>query len=130
MRHRGPENGEDGAKAVAFAKRCRLSLLFSGPLCRQAAALACGVALALALLAGCDRARRGPGYFTRQNFETVYPGQPDWAVEEKLGHPQERHADHWVYVNERPYYRAVVRFAGGKVTETQWSYDRPGEAAP
>jgi hypothetical protein len=90
----------------------------------------CGAALALVLASGCGRERRGPGYFTRQNFETIYTGQPSWAVEEKLGRPEQRHVDSWVYVNERPYYRAVIHFADGRVTKTEWSYEPPEGDSP
>jgi hypothetical protein len=82
-------------------------------------ALAVLVLLA-SLAAGCARQR-----FTRQNFETLYVGMPAASVERKLGEPDRRLGDRWVYVSERPYYRAEVLFRNGRVAEMDWSYDRP-----
>ncbi len=80
------------------------------------------------LAAGCMQDR-----LTRPNFETLYRGMPDYAVERKLGRPTERSESRWVYVGRMPYRRAEITFerdARGRwvVNDMTWRYDRPGEA--
>ena len=74
--------------------------------------------LAALFAAGCQQ-------FTRQNFETVYVGMPDYAVKQKLGRPQESTTARWVYTREHPYYRAEIIFRDGRVTQTRWINERP-----
>ncbi len=79
------------------------------------------VALLLAgSLAGCSR-------FTRQNYETIYVGQPAWDVERAMGRPTAIEGEEWVYLHEAaPYRRAVIRLVNGKVVGKSWSYERQG----
>ncbi|HDZ22264.1 hypothetical protein LCGC14_0274890 [marine sediment metagenome] len=76
--------------------------------------LALTVVLAM-LLAGCNK-------FTRVRYETVYVGQPDWEVTKTLGEPMVRFSDEWVYENEKPWYKAIIKFEGNKVSGKSW-YD-------
>jgi hypothetical protein len=76
---------------------------------------------ATALIAGgC-----GGQKFTRVNYETIYLGQPADAVEEKLGEPTERSRARWLYVNDQPWYQAVIEFDNGKVIDKRWWWTRP-----
>ena len=88
--------------------------------------------LAVLLLAGAGAAPGCHGRrFTRENYETLYVGQPAWAIERKLGEPDRRGEGVWYYEREKPYYqRAEVHFDNGKATRFEWSYDRPEEAPP
>ncbi len=86
---------------------------------RQAAFILAGLLLA-ACLAGCNRS------FTRERYETIYIGQPDWDVREVLGRPTLQQADAWTYVHSKtPYYQAVIYFRDGKVVGKDWSYEPP-----
>ena len=80
------------------------------------------VVLALLLAAwpvGCHSAP-----FTRQRYETLYVGQPDWDVRNVLGPPTYQEADVWTYVHtDTPYCWAVIYFRDGKVTGKEWSYE-------
>jgi hypothetical protein len=77
------------------------------------------VALAAVLLAptGCNK-------FTRQRYETIYVGQPVSQVEEFLGKPDYRSEGDLIYVNRRPYYRAVIHTKDGKVSGKHWSVEK------
>ena len=86
------------------------------------------LSLAAALLAGSFAAGCAPK-FSRQKFETIYVGMPAYAVEQKLGEPQESTPALWVYTG-RPYYRAEIIFRDGRVVETRWSYERPETTRP
>jgi len=66
--------------------------------------------------------------FTRQMFDTIYIGQPDYAVRRTLGEPESRSDGTWTYVHRRPYYRAVIDFKNNRVISKKWSYDRPARA--
>jgi len=82
-------------------------------------------AVGACLIAGCEQK------FTRQKFETVYVGMPDYAVEQKLGRPQETTPDKWAYTGRRPYYRVEIIFRDGRVVETKWGSEpatRPNDA--
>ena len=60
------------------------------------------------------------GRFSRENFETIYQGQPAGAVERVLGRPARKQADEWIYIRRRPhYYEARIRFADGKVMKKE-----------
>ena len=79
------------------------------------------VVYGLALLAvGCG----GPK-FSRVNYETIYLGQPAGAVEDKLGEPTRREEGTWIYVNDEPWYRAVIEFDDGRVADKHWWWTRP-----
>lgn len=76
---------------------------------------------AMALLAvGCG----GPE-FSRATYETIYLGQPADSVESKLGEPTRRDDRKWIYVNDEPWYRAVIEFENGQVTDKHWWWTRP-----
>jgi len=75
----------------------------------------------LCLHAGCQPA------FTRQQYETVYVGQTADDVQRALGQPTESTGTAWVYVHEKPYYRAEIQFTDGRVVRKSWSV-RPATA--
>jgi len=80
------------------------------------------VGLLLGGLAGC-----GGTKFTPQRYDTVYIGQPAWAVERALGKPQEKTPGRWVYLHAKPYYRADILFENVRVVDKRWTYLRPGD---
>ncbi|HAU36909.1 MAG TPA: hypothetical protein DCX07_04245 [Phycisphaerales bacterium] len=72
---------------------------------------------ALALVCtGCEKK------FTRQRFDTIYVGQPEMEVELTLGEPTAKFSDSWSYINDEPFYKAVISFEKGRVTDKAW-YD-------
>jgi hypothetical protein len=72
-------------------------------------------------LAGC-----GGKSLTRQRYETIYVGQPDWDVLKVLGRPTYQEFDTWTYVHTRtPYFQAIIHFREGKVIAKEWSYEPP-----
>ncbi len=77
-----------------------------------------GAALLVCLCAGCNK-------FTRVRYETVNNGTPQDEVEMILGRPKVKFSDSWTYVNESPYYKAVIQFKGGRVSDKAW-YDEKG----
>ncbi len=81
--------------------------------------------LAPAGLTGC----RQQGTFDRVHFETLYYGQPDYAVEETLGPPTRREPARWIYISPRPYYWAEILFEAGRVSEKTWLWQRPAEGS-
>ena len=76
------------------------------------------------LCAGCQ------SKFTRQNYETIYLGQPDYDVQSKLGQPDERRDGTWIYVREKPFSKAVIVIEDGRVADKNWSWYRDQEHAP
>ena len=72
--------------------------------------------------------------FTRQQYDTLYVGQPPGGVYESLGEPQERRGDVWMYVNDRPFYRAAIVFEDDRLAKKFWTTDRnkplPPEPCP
>lgn len=78
-------------------------------------AAVCGLILLLSLI-GCGKDLR------RQNYETVYVGQPAWAVERAMGEPDDVRDGVWVYERESPYAKAVIEFdANDTVIRKDWS---------
>jgi hypothetical protein len=79
------------------------------------------VLLSAALLAtifcgGCNE------QFTKQRYETIYIGQSQMEVEKILGNPEARFSDSWTYLHEEPFYKAVIQFRDGRVSDKAW-YD-------
>ena len=92
---------------------------------RRTACVLCAAAVVAGLSGGCRK------LFIRENFETVYEGQPADAVARTLGKPDLKAADVWIYVNERPdYYRAEIHFRDGLVTKKKWSDTREPAERP
>ena len=92
---------------------------------RKTVWLICGLVFAGAVLSGCQR------QFTRERYETIYEGQPDYNVRSKLGRPTRDTANLWTYVNEKPeYYRAEIWFQDGRVVRKRWSTDREVPPGP
>lgn len=59
--------------------------------------------------------------FDRQRYETLYYGQPYYAVEDTMGKPTEIDERQWIYIHESPYYRAVITYdAEGKLANKEW----------
>ena len=59
--------------------------------------------------------------FDRQRYETLYHGQPYYAVEDTLGKPTEIDERQWIYTHESPFYRAVITYdADGKLVNKEW----------
>ncbi len=87
--------------------------------CKRASLLAAMV-VATMLCAGCQKT------LTRQKYDTLYIGQPDYAVRRMLGEPQLRTDGTWTYVHNDPYYRAVIDFQDNRIASKKWSYLRPG----
>ena len=74
------------------------------------------VSLALAgMAAGCR------GKLTRQQYETIYVGQPACEVARALGEPEERSDRTWTYVREMPFRKVVVTFKDERVVHKAWS---------
>ncbi|OQB81352.1 MAG: hypothetical protein BWX88_04289 [Planctomycetes bacterium ADurb.Bin126] len=81
-------------------------------------------ALALGLFcAGCTK-------FTRERYETIYVGQPQFEVEATLGEPYARFSDTWTYINEKPFYKAIIQFKEGRVSDKAWADERVIEDHP
>ncbi len=85
------------------------------------------IVLAVTLLSGCFVVGCVTGKFPRQSFETIYEGMPAWAVEQKLGTPQQQSADRWVYLGEMPYWRAEIHFENNRVVDKKWSNEKPSQ---
>ena len=86
---------------------------------RKWASVLAVVVVAAALCVGCQKT------FTRQKYDTLYVGQPDYAVRRMLWEPQFRSDGTWTYVHSNPYYRAVIDFQDNPITSKKWSYVRP-----
>ena len=68
--------------------------------------------------AGCQQEK-----FTRQRYETIHMGMPDWQVRGILGEPNAEENQSWSYLHEMPFYRATIDFDGqGQVKDKSWSY--------
>lgn len=63
--------------------------------------------------------------FTRQRYETVYLGMPDWQVRRTLGEPSVDANGVWSYVHHQPYYSATIGFENTCVKHKSWSYEKP-----
>jgi outer membrane protein assembly factor BamE (lipoprotein component of BamABCDE complex) len=87
----------------------------------------CGLALFLIVaIAGCTTEQFR--HFTRQNFETLRYGQPDYEVREVLGEPTTESDGEWTYVNTRPYYKAILYFDDeGRLVDRVWYASRSDE---
>lgn len=72
----------------------------------------------LAGVAGCQEK------FTRQRYETIYIGQPEFEVEKTLGEPTAKFSDTWTYIHDKPFYKAIVEFDSGRVTDKTWYDER------
>jgi hypothetical protein len=82
------------------------------------------VLLAAVLLAGfCTGCQKT---FTRPRYDTIHVGMSEVDVERTLGAPNVRFSDGWRYVHDEPYYKAVIQFREGRVTDKSW-YDEKGE---
>ena len=81
-------------------------------------------AAALMALTGCQNK------FTQAQYDAVSVGQADWQVQQVLGEPHQRRGDKWVYVHDRPYYRAEILFQDDKVASKCWSTSRPYTPPP
>jgi hypothetical protein len=66
-----------------------------------------------------------PARFTRPNYETVYIGQPAYAVADTLGRPHEERGNTWIYRHETPFYMARITFRNNRVIDKKWYYERP-----
>ncbi len=69
--------------------------------------------------AGCQQK------FTRQRYETIYLGMPDWEVQGILGDPTGEADGVWSYVHHEPYYSATIQFEESRVKDKRWSYEKP-----
>ena len=69
--------------------------------------------------AGCQ------GKFTRQRYETIYLGMPDWEVRGILGDPTAEADGVWSYIHHEPYYSATIQFEESRVKDKRWSYEKP-----
>lgn len=76
--------------------------------------------IAIAMMAACFSA--GCNKFTRPRYETIYVGQDQFEVQKTLGEPYATFSDEWIYENEKPFYKAIIKFEGGKVSHKAW-YD-------
>ena len=77
----------------------------------------------LALAAGCTK-------FTETNYKMVQPGMSEFEVEKILGEPAVQFGDTWSYVNEDPFYKAVILFKVGRVQDKCWADERGIESYP
>ena len=58
--------------------------------------------------------------FTRVNYETIYIGQDPPSVRKAIGKPDRQTDTEWVYEHNRPFYRAVITFNEGAVSDKIW----------
>ena len=77
-----------------------------------------GAALLACMCAGCNK-------FTRVGYETINIGMPQDEVEMVIGKPLAKFSDSWTYVNEKPYYKAIIQFKEARVSAKRW-YDEKG----
>ncbi len=83
-----------------------------------------GVIAISSVLAGCQQK------FTRQNYDTIYIGQPAQQVEMTLGKPDVKFDSQWNYINEEPFYKAIIKIENGKVADKSWADERVIEDHP
>jgi len=76
------------------------------------------------VLAGCQQK------FTRQNYDTIYIGQPAHQVEMSLGKPDVQFSNEWNYINEEPFYKAIIKIQDGKVVDKSWADEQVIEDHP
>jgi hypothetical protein len=76
--------------------------------------IAVAVVLAGSLLGGCRNK------FTRVNYESIYVGQDAPSVRKTIGKPDTKTDSEWIYENDRPFYRAVISFSEGAVSDKEW----------
>ena len=69
-----------------------------------------------------------PGTVTHDPYVAVRGGMREDEVKAILGLPKIKSSDSWTYVNDNPYYKAVIRFKNGRVTAKAW-YDERGVRA-
>ena len=87
---------------------------------------AAAIFLAAVTVCGCGSG----GEFTRVRYELIHLGMEPGQVISTLGAPAQTINDRWTYVNEIPYYQAVIRFEDGRVVGRSWSYERPPAKSP
>jgi outer membrane protein assembly factor BamE (lipoprotein component of BamABCDE complex) len=75
-------------------------------------------------IGGCNSQQK----FTRQCYETIYIGMPRQQVHHVLGEPNVVEKNSWRYVNEMPYYEAIIIFDDGCVKDKSFSNERPRPA--
>ncbi len=73
------------------------------------------VVLAAGMLAGCTK------QFTRQRYETIRIGLSEFDVEKTLGEPTAKFSDTWTYINDEPFYKAIIKFENGSVIDKAWA---------
>jgi len=69
------------------------------------------------LCCGCNK-------FTRARYDTIYVGEPAFEVEKTLGRPDAAFSDSWSYINEKPFYKAIIQFKDARVTKKSWYDER------
>ena len=74
-------------------------------------------AVALAMVCtGCEQK------FTRPRYDTIITGMTEFEVEHVLGEPEVKFSDSWSYIHEEPFYKAIIQFREGRVSNKAW-YD-------
>lgn len=76
------------------------------------------------LAAVCLLACVGCQKFTPERYNMVYVGQSDQGVEETLGKPYARFDTEWTYINDMPFYKAIIKFKDRKVVDKSWADER------
>ncbi len=80
-------------------------------------------ALLAGMLGGCQER------FTRPRYDTVTTGLTESQVVDRIGKPDSRFQNRWVFTHEEPFYRAVIEFHNGRVIRKEW-FDEPQEGDP
>jgi outer membrane protein assembly factor BamE (lipoprotein component of BamABCDE complex) len=62
--------------------------------------------------------------FSRPNYETIRIGETKPEVLEMLGKPTTEIDETWIYVNSKPYYKAVIEFEQGTVKHKRFTIDK------
>jgi hypothetical protein len=62
--------------------------------------------------------------FTRPNYETIRIGESKQEVLDMMGQPTTELDETWIYVNAKPYYKALIEFEQGKVTHKRFTIDK------
>ncbi|MCE5324977.1 MAG: hypothetical protein LLG01_01035 [Planctomycetaceae bacterium] len=80
----------------------------------------------MAMLGGCTSTPR----FSRQRYDTLYTGMPDFEVRNILGNPKVEGGAAWEYEHFNPYYKAIIHFRNGAVARREWMNDPPQAKVP
>jgi len=68
--------------------------------------------------------------FTRPRYETIHIGMTEFEVKQILGRPEVKFSDSWSYIHEEPFYKAIIQFHEGRVSNKAWYDEKEMDTYP